>query len=132
MFHISNFNQIVFQPKVEEEMERWQVHLGSSKTQFWRDFLAEAAAQEAKLCEERKDFFDHAIQPLWTLKCKLKAAVKEGKMEESYCQSLCDELREVKGHYHSVCEVMREEFDLLWGEVSTLSVAEDGEREPVR
>lgn len=118
--------------KVEQEMERWRVHVGSSKTQFWRDFLAEAAAQEAKLSEERKDFFDRAIQPLWTLKCKLKAAVKEGKMRESYCQSLWDELREVKGDYHSVCELMREEFDLLWGEVSTLCVVEDGERETVR
>ena len=113
-------------------MERWRVHVDSSRTQFWRDFLAEAAAQEAKLSEERKDFFDHAIQPLWTLKCKLKAAVKEGKMGESYCQSLCDELREVKGDYHSVCELMREEFNLLWAEVSTLCVVEDGERETVR
>lgn len=113
-------------------MERWRVHVGSSRTQFWRDFLTEAAAQEAKFSEERKEFFDGTIQPLWTLKCKLKAAVKEGKMEEGYWQSLCDELREVKGHHHRVCELMREEFDLLWTEVTTVCVPEDGERETVR
>lgn len=115
-------------------MERWRVQVESSRAQFWRDFLAEAAAQEAKLSEERRDFLDRTIQPLWTLKCKLKAAAEEGEMEkrQSYYQSLCDELREVKEHHHTVCELMREEFDLLWGEVSAVWGGEEREREPLR
>lgn len=118
---------------MEKELERWREHVGSNGTKFWLDFLAEATAQESELCEERRHFLEHTIQPLWTLKYKLKAGVEQGQMEGRVNRwQLHDELKEMKERNHSICELMKEEVDLLLGEVSAVCVVFDREKDPSR
>lgn len=101
--------------------------MGASGGQFWRDFLDEAAAEDARLYSQRQDFFEHTVQPLWTLKIELKTCLeREGKSRED-ASSLFEEVRAVLDDWKSIQELLEEEFRQVWDEVTTLCVAEDGE-----
>ena len=106
----------IYHSQIEKELMEWRERAGSSRGQFWRHFLSDTAAEEAKLSIERQVFTQHTLQQLRTVQSLLKSTLRPPRHEKG--EGKKEALESVKRQQKVVMEALRQEFDHVLDEVT--------------